>query len=165
MFGSVNRGANAYAKVGLETGVVASSPHQLIVMLFEGAIVALRAGSSHMAAREIEKKGLAISKAINIIDNGLRASLDRKAGEVAENLYSLYEYMSRTLLQANLKNDPALVDEVIGLLTDLKGTWESIGGTPAAPAPVQAVAAPVAPQRMMAFDNLAPRRASLVTAG
>lgn len=167
MFGSTNRGANAYAKVGLETGVVASSPHQLIVMLFDGAIVALRAGAAHMEAREIEKKGKAISKAINIIDNGLRASLDRKAGEVANNLASLYEYMSRRLIEANLKNDRAILDEVINLLADLKGTWEAIGTTAAAPAPAQPApaAAAVAPQRMVAFDNLAPRRASLVTAG
>jgi flagellar secretion chaperone FliS len=166
MFGSPNRGANAYAKVGLETGVVASSPHKLIVMLFDGALVAARAGMAHMAAGETEKKGLSISKAINIIDNGLRASLDRKAGEVAQNLDSLYEYMSRRLIEANLKNDPAMLDEVIGLLADLKGAWDAIGEN-AVPAPVQAAPAPVpaAPQRMMAFDNLAPRRASLVSAG
>ncbi|MFD2366376.1 flagellar export chaperone FliS [Pseudoduganella sp. GCM10020061] len=165
MFGSPNKGANAYAKVGLETGVVASSPHKLIVMLFEGAIVALRAGATHMAAGEIEKKGLSISKAINIIDNGLRASLDKKAGEVAQNLDSLYEYMSRRLIEANLKNDRAMLDEVIGLLADLKGAWDAIGDGAAAPAPVQAAPVAAAPQRMMAFDNLAPRRASLVSAG
>jgi len=165
MFGSPNRGANAYAKVGLETGVVASSPHKLIVMLFEGALVAAKAGQAHMAAGETEKKGLSISKAINIIDNGLRASLDQSAGEVAQNLYSLYEYMSRRLIEANLKNDRAMLDEVIGLLADLKGAWDAIGDNAAAPAPVQAAPAPNAPQRMMAFDNLAPRRASLVSAG
>jgi flagellar secretion chaperone FliS len=165
MFGSPNRGANAYAKVGLETGVVASSPHKLIVMLFEGALVAARAGLAHMAAGETEKKGLSISKAINIIDNGLRASLDRKAGEVAQNLDSLYEYMSRRLIEANHKNDRAMLDEVIGLLSDLKGAWDAIGDSATAPAPLQAAPAPAAQQRMMAFDNLAPRRASLVSAG
>lgn len=165
MFGSPNRGANAYAKVGLETGVIASNPHQLIVMLFEGALVAARAGLAHMAAGETEKKGLSISKAINIIDNGLRASLDRKAGEVAQNLDSLYEYMSRRLIEANLKNDRVMLDEVIVLLADLKGAWDAIGDTSNAPAPVQAAPAPNGQQRMMAFDNLAPRRASLVSAG
>lgn len=164
MFGSPNRGANAYAKVGLETGVIASSPHKLIVMLFEGAMVAAKAGLAHMAAGETEKKGLSISKAINIIDNGLRASLDRNAGEVAQNLDSLYEYMSRRLIEANLKNEPAMLEEVITLLADLKGAWDAIDPG-AAPAPAQAAPAPAAPQRAMAFDNLAPRRASLVSAG
>lgn len=166
MFGSPNRGANAYAKVGLETGVIASNPHQLIVMLFEGALVAAKAGQAHMSAGETEKKGLSISKAINIIDNGLRASLDRKAGEVAQNLDSLYEYMSRRLIEANLKNDRAMLDEVIGLLADLKSAWDSIGETANAAPPVQqAAAAPAAPQRIMGFDNLAPRMASFVSAG
>ena len=164
MFGSPNRGANAYAKVGLETGVIASSPHKLIVMLFEGAMVAAKAGLAHMAAGETEKKGLSISKAINIIDNGLRASLDRSAGEVAQNLDSLYEYMSRRLIEANLKNNPAMLEEVITLLADLKGAWDAIDPA-AAPEPAQAAPAPAAPQRVMAFDNLAPRRASLVGAG
>ena len=164
MFGSPNRGANAYAKVGLETGVIASSPHKLIVMLFEGAMVAAKAGLTHMTAGETEKKGLSISKAINIIDNGLRASLDRNAGEVAQNLDSLYEYMSRRLIEANLKNDQAMLEEVITLLADLKGAWDAIDPA-AAPEPAQAAPAPAAPQRVMAFDNLAPRTASLVGAG
>lgn len=164
MFGAINKGANAYAKVGLETGVLASSPHQLIVMLFEGALVAARAGLAHMAASETEKKGLAISKAINIVANGLRASLDKSAGQsIAANLDALYEYINRRLMEGNLKNDPAMLEEAIALLADLKGSWDAIGdGTAAAP-DVSAPAA--APQRMMAFDNLAPRRASLVTAG
>jgi len=168
MFGSPNKGASAYAKVGLETGVAASSPHQLIVMLFEGALVAVRSAVTHMKEGEPEKKGLAISKAINIVANGLRASLDKKAGDsIAANLDALYEYINKRLLEANLKNQPELLEEVIGLLSDIKGAWEAIGdnATQANTAPpVQA--APVAPpQRVMAFDNLAPRRASLVSAG
>lgn len=163
MFGTPNRGANAYAKVGLETGVVASSPHKLIVMLFDGALVAIRSGIVHMKAGETEKKGLAISKAINIVANGLRASLDKKAGEtIAANLDALYEYIGKRLLEANLQNKPEILEEVAALLGDLKSAWEAIGD---APAPAQAEAAQPAPQRMAAFDNLAPRRASLVSAG
>jgi flagellar protein FliS len=168
MFGSPNKGANAYAKVGLETGVAASSPHQLIVMLFEGALVSVRSAAAHMKAGETEKKGLAISKAINIIANGLRASLDKKAGDsIAANLDALYEYINNRLIEANLKNRLELLDEVITLLADLKGAWEAIGETSApasAAAPVQQSIPPAA-SRVMAFDNLAPRRASLVSAG
>lgn len=131
MFGSSNRGASSYAKVGLETSVVAASPHKLIVMLFDGALVAVLTGLMHMKSGNIPEKGKAISKAIQIIDNGLRASLDKKAGgQIAENLDALYEYMSARLLEANLKNDTGIMVEVQGLLTELRETWNAIG-TPA----------------------------------
>jgi flagellar protein FliS len=159
MFGSSNKGASAYAKVGLETGVVASSPHKLIVMLFEGALVAIRDGQTHMKAGAIEKKGNAISKAIMIVENGLRASLDKQAGgQIAHSLDNLYDYIGRRLLTANLTNDPAILDEVHGLLADLKGAWDAIGDSvkPAAAAP-----APLP----RAYDSLTPRTASFVSAG
>jgi len=128
MFGTTPRGVGAYAKVGLETGVSAASPHKLIVMLYDGALAAIMTASAQMAARNIEEKGKAISKAIRIIDDGLRASLDKDVGgEIARNLDALYEYMSARLLEANLKNDPAMLDEVRGLLADLRDTWNQIG--------------------------------------
>lgn len=166
MFGFSPKGANAYAKVGLETGVAASSPHQLIVMLFDGALVAVRNAITHMKAGDVPKKGQAISKAIMIIDDGLRMSLDKKAGgEIAANLDALYAYMSGRLLEANLHNRIDYLEEVYRLLADLKSAWDAIGeqakqaGAPAAPA------APAAPRRMAGFDNLAPRTATLVAAG
>ena len=159
MFGSSHKGANAYAKVGLETGVVASNPHKLIVMLFDGALVAVRAATGHMKAREIEKKGNAISKAIMIVENGLRASLDKAAGgQIAHSLDALYDYIGRRLLTANLTNDSTILDEVHALLADLKGAWEAIGDS------AKPVAA-AAPPRPMAYDNLTPRSASFVSAG
>ncbi|WP_426176485.1 flagellar export chaperone FliS [Massilia sp. TWR1-2-2] len=159
MFGTSQRGANSYAKVGLETGVVASSPHQLIVMLFEGALVAVRAGHAHMKAGEIQKKGMAISKAILIIENGLRASLDKQAGgQIAESLDSLYDYMGRRLLMANVSNKPEILEEVQTLLLDLKGAWDAIG------AAAKPAAAAIEPPRA-AYDSLAPRTASFSIAG
>ena len=158
MFGSRQSGVNAYAKVGIETGVAAASPHKLIVMLFDGALVAIRAAAMHMKAREIEKKGNAIAKAIMIVENGLRASLDKSAGgQIAVNLDALYEYMGRRLTMANLTNQPEILDEVLGLLTDLKDAWEAIGQG-AAPAAAQA-------PRPMAYDSLSPRAPSFVSAG
>lgn len=134
MFGTMKSGANAYAKVGVETGVLAASPHKLIVMLFEGAMVAVSTAARQMEAGDIAAKGKSISKAITIIENGLRASLDRKAGgEIAANLESLYDYMAARLLAANLGNDPALLDEVHRLLGELKGAWDAIGTPPQAP--------------------------------
>ena len=128
MFGSMQRGVNAYAKVGLETGIDSASPHKLIVMLFDGALTALRSALAHMKAGEIAAKGKAISKAITIIDNGLRVSLDKEAGgEIAAGLDSLYGYMSARLLQANLHNDQEALGEVDRLLTDLREAWNAIG--------------------------------------
>ncbi|MES2319318.1 MAG: flagellar export chaperone FliS [Pseudomonadota bacterium] len=158
MFGSSHNGANAYAKVGLETGVVAASPHKLILMLLEGAMAAITAAAAHMQAGQIEKKGNAISKAIMIIENGMRASLDKKAGgEIATSLDSLYDYMGRRLLLANISNDQAILTEVHGLLADIKSAWEEIGNKVSAPA-----AEPV--RRAAAYDSLAPRAASFVSA-
>jgi len=128
MFGNAQRGVNAYAKVGLETGVTAATPHKLIVMLYDGAIVAILNGLAHMKSGNIQEKGKAISKAIQIIDNGLRASLDKDVGgSIALNLDALYEYMSGRLLTGNIQNDEAALEEVRGLLADLRDTWNQIG--------------------------------------
>ena len=113
MFGTAQRAINAYTNVGLETGVEAADPHKLVLMLYEGALLALAEGKRHMASRDIAAKGRALSKAVMIIDNGLKASLDIKAGgELGERLAALYDYMSERLLQANLHNRPELIDEV-----------------------------------------------------
>ena len=117
----------AYSNIGVETSVPGADPHQLILMLFEGAQLAIGNAKRHMADGEIAAKGTAISKAIMIIDDGLRASLDvEQGGRIAQNLRSLYEYMSRRLLVAGAKNDPALLDEVYALLGELKSAWASI---------------------------------------
>jgi flagellar protein FliS len=135
MFGTMQRGVQAYAKVGLESSAVAASPHELIVMLFDGALAAIHGGRNHMKAGKIPEKGIAISRAIEIINDGLRASLDKKAGgDIAVSLDSLYEYMTSRLLQANLNNAPEMLDEVHGLLADLRDAWLAIGRKPAAPA-------------------------------
>ena len=146
MFGSMQRGVNAYAKVGLETSIGSASPHKLIVMLYDGALVALLSAKTNIAANNIAAKGIAISKAITIIDNGLRASLDKEAGgEIAANLDALYDYMSRRLLHANLKNDVPAIEEVHRLLSDLREAWVAIGDKAGQPAPAAAPAMPSAP--------------------
>ncbi|MBI3284468.1 MAG: flagellar export chaperone FliS [Burkholderiales bacterium] len=156
MFGSSKtRGANAYAKVGIETGVIAASPHKLIVMLFEGAIVAISNAIQHMKNGDVPAKGQAISKAIAIIDNGLRASLDKKAGgEIAVSLDALYEYMTNRLILANINNQDEMLIEVQNLLRDLKTSWEAIS-----PANIPAMEKPP-----VALDALTPRPVKFVEA-
>ena len=124
------RGAAAYADVAVETGVASADPHRLIVLLYEGALKAIGQAESALAAGDIAGKGESISKAIQIVEEGLKASLDENVGgELAHQLASLYDYMARRLLFASLRNDPTGLREVAGLLGDLKGAWESIGGT------------------------------------
>ena len=131
MFGSMQRGVNAYAKVGMETSVISASPHKLIVLLYDGALTAIKNAANHMAAGHIAEKGAAISKALDIINNGLRASLDKKAGgEIASNLDSLYVYMTQRLLMGNLQNKIEMIEEVQTLLADLRDAWVQIGEKP-----------------------------------
>ena len=120
-------------------GVAAASPHKLIVMLYDGALVSILSAITNIKAGNVAAKGAAISKAINIVDNGLRAALDKKVGgEIAQNLDALYEYTSARLLKANLENDPAILEEVHTLLADLRDAWNAIAPQAApAPAPAQ----------------------------
>ncbi|MFC5547990.1 flagellar export chaperone FliS [Massilia aerilata] len=138
MFGTPRSGAKAYANVGVETSVLAANPHKLISMLFEGALVALSTALHHMKSGNIAGKGQAIAKTMRIIDEGLRASLDKSVGEIAENLDALYEYMGTRLVMGNLKNDPEALEEVQRLLADLKEAWDQIAPKAAAPAPAPA---------------------------
>lgn len=121
---------NTYNKVGLESGVAAADPHKLILMLYQGALLSIASAKNQILRKQISAKGASLSKAITIIDEGLKACLDVKSGgEIGKNLFDLYDYMNQRLLIANLKNDVAILDEVSGLLSELKGAWESISPT------------------------------------
>lgn len=130
MYTNSRNAVHAYANVGLETGVVAASPHQLIVMLYEGAEFAVRMAIRHMNEGEIAKKSAAISKASSIILDGLKAALDpQQGGEIAQRLGALYDYMNNRLMLAHVKNQTAPLEEVLGLLRELRGAWQQIGPT------------------------------------
>lgn len=123
-------GSQAYAQVGLESSVMSASPHQLIVLLFDGARSALVRARILLQQNDIVGKGYALSKAIDIITNGLKAGLDiEKGGELAENLAALYDYMVQCLMIANLHNDAKVIDEVETLLNSISDAWRQIGPT------------------------------------
>jgi flagellar protein FliS len=127
MFGSFNKPIAAYRDVGVNSAIAAADPHQLIALLFDGAQAAIAIAKGAMEQKQIGEKGKAISKAIDIIDNGLKASLDMdKGGSIAESLDALYDYMCERLLFANLKNDSAALDEVSRLLGEIQGAWAEI---------------------------------------
>lgn len=141
----------AYKSVDVDTRVLAANPHQLIMMLFDGALAALAQAKVHMLARNIAGQGASISKTITIIDDGLKVSLDEKSGgKLAADLKNLYEYLSLRLLSANLKSDPKVLDEVAGLLLELSSAWREIGKAPAASAstPLGMPKSPLDPQQV-----------------
>jgi flagellar protein FliS len=120
-------GANAYAKTDIESGVLAADPHKLIAMLYQGALLAIANAKNSMLRKDIPAKCKYISHAMVIIDEGLKASLDKNVGgELALNLESLYDYMCSRLFIANVNNDIAALDEVARLLGEIKGAWDSI---------------------------------------
>lgn len=144
MFGLNKSGANVYSQMSMETGVFAASPNKLTIMLYEGAITACRSAIEHMKNKDIQHKGEMLSKAILIIESGLRLSLDKKVGgEIAVSLDNLYAYMSHRLTVANIRNQPDMVDEVIKLLTELKGAWEAIGEDQIKPTTITEVTKPL----------------------
>ncbi|MDX3904134.1 MAG: flagellar export chaperone FliS [Pigmentiphaga sp.] len=127
MSGFASFGARAYASVGVETGVSTSSPHALILMLYDGALASLRRAKTCLQADDAAGKTQAISRAARIIDEGLRASLDHRAGgDLAGQLDALYGYMCRRTLQAGIDNDGAVLDEIVELLDGLRDAWASI---------------------------------------
>lgn len=130
MYTNTRSAANAYANVGLETGIVAASPHQLIIMLYEGAELAVRMAIKHINEGDITRKSAAISRASSIILEGLRSALDPKqGGDIALQLDSLYAYMNQRLMLAHINNQVAPLEEVLGLLRELHGAWQQIGET------------------------------------
>ena len=125
--------AQAYAKVSMEIGVAEADPHRLILMLFDGALLAIAKAANALQEDRIADKGRGIAQAMDIVANGLRASLNFSAGdELAERLAALYDYMASRLLHANLHNDPSALSEVSGLLKEIRSAWEEIANDPAA---------------------------------
>ncbi len=121
------RAARHYAQVGLETAVASATPEQLIALLYDGARSAIAQATRALAAGDIPARGKAISKAIDIVGNGLRAVLDHERGaDVAANLDRLYDYIERCLLLANLHADADRLAQADRLLADLAGAWKEM---------------------------------------
>jgi flagellar protein FliS len=120
--------ANAYARVGVETQVNVASAHQLIQLLFDGFIDSVMQARAAIRMKQIEPKGKAISKAVRIIDEGLKAGLNLKdGGKLADDLSALYAYVTVRLTQANLRNDEAALEECTRLIQPLREAWAAIG--------------------------------------
>jgi flagellar protein FliS len=116
-----------YQSVNTQAKAVDASPHRLIQMLMEGGLTRVAQARGAIERQQTSMKGELIGKAIGII-GGLRDGLDlQKGGELASNLDNLYQYMITRLLQANAQNDATALEEVAGLLREVKAGWDAIG--------------------------------------
>ncbi len=122
----MNSKVKHYQREAVKTRLAGADPYQIIQMLMEGALEAMKIARINIEQKDLENKSKFISKATSIIDS-LRLCLNSDVGgEIAENLSSLYTYMSERLLEASVKNDSSIVSEVIELLSGIKGAWDQI---------------------------------------
>lgn len=118
--------AKQYQSIDTQSNIENATPHRLIQLMMERALAKIGLARGHMKRGEVQQKGSNIGDAIDII-NGLQASLNHKAdAKLAENFDALYTYMMRRLLEANLNDEPGILDEVSSLLQELKEAWDAI---------------------------------------
>jgi len=127
MFAPFKQQAQAYNSIHVETGVQGADAHQLVTMLLDGALAAIAAAVAAIERGDVPGKCKAVSKAVNIVDEGLRGALDMQAGgQVAITLHDLYSCVLLRLTQANIKNDTAMLRECSELLAPMRDAWATI---------------------------------------
>ncbi|EJE48989.1 flagellar biosynthetic protein FliS [Acidovorax sp. CF316] len=128
MFSAHNpRAANAYQRINVETSMHTIDQHQLVSLLYEGALGSIATARGAMARGDIVGKCNAVSKAVRIIEEGLSTALDTvDGGELAQNLGALYDYCVRRLILANARNDDAMMQEVMRLIEPVALGWNEI---------------------------------------
>ena len=115
-----------YGKIKDDTQTMYASPHQLMLMLFDGAIEAMSFTIGAIQNNDLALRSKQNTRSITII-NGMRECLDMQAGgELADNLYALYQYMAQELFRANFKNDSETIRNIQTMLKDIRGSWEKI---------------------------------------
>jgi len=122
------RALNAYQKVNSHAQTSEATPHRLVQMLMQGSLDRMAQAKGALSRGDIATKGVVLGKAVDII-GGLREGLDAEKAENPESirdLDSLYAYMVTRLTQANIKNDPLIIDEVAKLMITVKSGWDAI---------------------------------------
>ncbi|WP_237044990.1 flagellar export chaperone FliS [Aquipseudomonas alcaligenes] len=116
-----------YQTVNTQAQVHEASPHRLVQLLMEGGLTRIAQARGALERGDVGLKGQLIGKTVAII-GGLRGGLDlEQGGELAANLDGLYDYMIFRLIDANLYDDVVPLDEVAGLLRNVKAGWDAIG--------------------------------------
>lgn len=134
---SQSRAAAMYQQVGVESAINGASSHQLVGLLYDGVLKSIEKAKTAMHQGDVQRKGEAIMKAIRIFQEGLLAHLDEaRGGEVATNLKRLYEYCVVRLTQANLRNEPSMLDEVANILGMVADGWSKMDLAKNTPRPV-----------------------------
>jgi flagellar secretion chaperone FliS len=123
---SYEKAMNHYKNIELQTRVDTATPHELILLLIQGAKSHIAVAKGNIERKETSNKGEHIGKAISILE-GLQTSLNHEKGkEIAANLDNLYEYIQQILLKANIDNNTTLLDEAINLLNPIHQAWLEI---------------------------------------
>jgi flagellar protein FliS len=121
------QGGGLYQQVGVETRLAGATPHQLVAMLFDGFTEAIAQAKGALRNKDNVAKGMAIGRAVRIVEEGLRAGLDLRAGgTLARDLDELYTYLTMRLTLANLHNDEAALNECQNLMQPLQQAWLDI---------------------------------------
>jgi flagellar protein FliS len=119
--------ASAYSQVLIATSVDGASPHRLVSLLYRSIAGEIAAARGAIARADIAEKGRAISHAVRMIEEGLRAPLDLEAGgALALDLQGLYQYLVHRLTLANLKSDDAVLAECARLVEVLRDGWDGM---------------------------------------
>ncbi len=118
--------SGAYAQVDLDTRLEAASPHDLIRLLLEGAILRLGRAKEHLLRRNIAKKGEEIGKVISIVAELQHCLSNEPGNEVARHLNTLYEQIMGAVVAANIENDVEKLDLASELLQHLSESWNTI---------------------------------------
>jgi len=125
----------AYQDDAFEVAVYGASPVGLVIMLYEGAIKAIRQAKVAMNEQNYVVKGVMINKATDIIE-GLRVALDHTHNRpLSVNLEELYIYLKFRLGVANMKNEVEILDEAIHLLEIILPAWQEVASRPEAAMP------------------------------
>lgn len=104
--------------------VTTASPGELTLMLYNGCLKFINQAKQAMADQNIEVKNTSIQKAQAIIQE-LMVTLNMDVA-VSDNLLSLYDYLNRRLIEANVKSDPAILEEVEGFVIEFRDTWKEV---------------------------------------
>ncbi len=118
--------SHAYRQVGVQTGVDGASPHQLVAMLYDGLLETLALARAALRQGDIARKGSELTRAVRIVDEGLKSALSPAGGELARQLGELYAYLGLRLTQANLRNDESAIEECVRLIEPLRDAWTTI---------------------------------------
>ncbi len=119
--------ATAYREIGATTALDGASPHKLVSLLYAALESHIATARGALARRDIPAKAHAISRAVRIIEEGLRMPLNmEEGGAIASNLHDLYVYMVHKLTLANLKSDDAALAECASLVGTLREGWDGI---------------------------------------